>query len=834
MGQLDDVARDSAEVAATAIDVMAWLERNRNQVGNGYARSWRTARRQAFDCRRLEKAARRPPGICVYGESQVGKSYLVATLARKPGPPLFAVLGDEKVPFLEQISPDLTGESTGLVTRFTLRQSRAPKSHPVEVRLLGQTDLLKVLVNTYANDFVLSDDDAVSEAEVGKALSRAEALAPSTKPDHLTEVEIEDLKDYCNNLYKSRQIFEILNQTDYWGRLETLAPTLGLDERLKLFEFLWGRHAKFSELYAKLYGLLERLGFPEFAYCPTSVLLPKSESIIGVNILDKIDSPDVASVEIVSDNGKRTTESKARIGAVIAELIIAIGNEPLNSHLATVDLLDFPGARSRKRFDNAALYLANHGVALPYRRGKVDFLFHRYCAERELTSMLLLVKPGNQDIPDLPGLITSWLQIFQGGKGPDQRAEIQTALYVVGAQFDIYFNEAEGKRLSIETWTAALKNVLVDLFGKDADNWVANWRPGQPFNNFYWFRNPSYKARGLMTFDENDNERGILDPGRIEKAKASYLQNDLINKHIAEPARAWDEAFKVQDGGASYLAEKLQPVSGPEAKVAQLRVNLGEAKKRLLEAITDYRTTDNLEDVVGKRKAVARKATDGLGKIKDQRFPHLLSELQISVRDIHTSFRRRAVGDDRESSGLLRERSGSLENLALLAMERWTERVHEVAKRKPLHDFLGVDAEAVETISRELTSGSERIELQRLVTEAMMETSPVIGADTLFKLAVAAAETINSFVAALGQERLPPGERIRIDNKPVFHLSERPEKLQTLNSISTEEFSKRLIAEWSGAFISMTDSNARGRTVRRFTAEQSVALEAMAQRLMKT
>ena len=84
-GMLDDLAENCAGVAAAAKAAATWIERNREYVGSGYSSSWRAVRRGAFEARNLEKAARRPPAICVYGESQFGKSYLIGTLARKAG-----------------------------------------------------------------------------------------------------------------------------------------------------------------------------------------------------------------------------------------------------------------------------------------------------------------------------------------------------------------------------------------------------------------------------------------------------------------------------------------------------------------------------------------------------------------------------------------------------------------------------------------------------------------------------------------------------------------------------------------------------------------------------
>ncbi len=87
---------------------------------------------------RYEKAVPKRPSIAIFGQSQVGKSYLVSNLAKTPeGNSLEVVVPgqNEKVDFIEKINPPGGGkEATGLVSRFTILQNHETGQQPYIIR----------------------------------------------------------------------------------------------------------------------------------------------------------------------------------------------------------------------------------------------------------------------------------------------------------------------------------------------------------------------------------------------------------------------------------------------------------------------------------------------------------------------------------------------------------------------------------------------------------------------------------------------------------------------------------------------------------------------------
>ena len=109
-----------------------------------------TIRRMRNLARRLGQAASRPMSIGFFGLSQAGKSYLISTLAAGENGELETLLDGERLNFIDDVNPPGLGkEATGLVTRFTRHQVQSPKGFPIQLTLFSESDLIKILGNTF-------------------------------------------------------------------------------------------------------------------------------------------------------------------------------------------------------------------------------------------------------------------------------------------------------------------------------------------------------------------------------------------------------------------------------------------------------------------------------------------------------------------------------------------------------------------------------------------------------------------------------------------------------------------------------------------------------------
>lgn len=853
--ELAKLCSDTASAAATAV---TWLEKNREAVGTKYAGLRRDFRRREMLARRYERASHRPVCVGVFGPSQVGKSYLVSALARREAAALTIVL-DRDRDFLTEINPEEGEEATGLVSRFSIRPVVAPPGFPVCVRLLDQIEIIKILANTYFLDFDATEERIPEEAEIEAAFAQAEPLASKTNIGVLSDVEIDDLRLYFEAQFASKQTVKVLNRSGYWSRLETLAPRLRIEDRVRLYSFLWGGLEQFNDVYRRIYATLESLDFPDEAFCAIEALEPRETSIINVKALKGILDQGNDNVNVRSPSGAVRAVPRSHLTAIVAELVMQIKDHPWPFFDYT-DLLDFPGARAREMNNDPQNFVKKPGaVADLFRRGKVAYLFDRYCEDNELSSMLLCMAPGNQEVRTLPGLMASWLRSGQGASSA-ARAKQQTALFVVLTKFDRRFEVALGTagQASNERWTAALKTPLADFFRTSADNWAQEWHPGQAFNNVFWLRNPNFIAKGLMRYAkvkevvkneerEVDREVGLADPKDVEDIKREYLENEYVKRHIRDPEKAWNEAFRLNDGGITYLADSLAPVCRPELKREQILARVGALRSDMQAALTEYHVSDDRDAERARRKQAARDAMLGLrDTVREQRFGHLLSQLQVTNEELQLLFRRKSAAGDL-SDGTGPDFDGIIDDvfddhepknrtpvrdkyfdLAKAAINHWAERIQQLVQRDKTLTFLKVTPGPVETIIRELLEGADRIDLCGTIASDMRAIAPTIERTTesMLKPAMAAAERIDRYVWKLNQDMLKPQERVRIRsiNEEVFKEAPPVDGIIDLPQ-SRGAFFQSFIRDWIASFENLVEKNADGDQKRKFSVEDTIALQ---------
>ena len=127
-----ELGRRCREAAAAAGEAVEWLAAHRPGAGN--AAIQKQLRRHAVEATRLANAAERPMSVGVFGASQMGKSFLIGKLITPPGRDVKVIFGTGpgavRQDFLEQVNPAGGDETTGLVTRFTLRPRETPAPAP--------------------------------------------------------------------------------------------------------------------------------------------------------------------------------------------------------------------------------------------------------------------------------------------------------------------------------------------------------------------------------------------------------------------------------------------------------------------------------------------------------------------------------------------------------------------------------------------------------------------------------------------------------------------------------------------------------------------------------
>jgi hypothetical protein len=854
---IDDAGRELVAACrastAAAREAAGWIETNKEAIGAQARGLGRRVRASELALSRLAQAATTPLSVAIYGESQVGKSWLCNALLKAEDGALRILVGDTDHDFIEKINPAKNkGESTGLVTRFTTRSVTRIEGFPVLVRLFSPTDLVKILANSYLSD--LKKPTAATPEALAKLLDELERRTGAGAGDGLNDTLIEDVWDYVWENFNHQSPVKQLEESKAWERFAAIAPRLAIEDRVRGYAMLWGELSEFSQLYLRGYQLLAQLGFAEEAYCATDALIPREKTILDVDQLLAMMSGGGDQVETrIASSARSVRVNKSMLSAMVSELVLQV-EAPKWPFLKHTDLLDFPGMRARTHSAEPEIDVRDP-VKLAkdfFLRGKVAYLFHRYLANNELPALVVMVKPGNQEVRTLPDAIVPWIHRTHGRNATERMATSATTLFMVLCWFDTHFKADRGHEIATDQrWTDAHKKTWLELFDRGSDPWPQQWRPGQPFDNCYWFRNPDAEMIHIVNRNEAKQETGYVhSPETMAQWKENNVNNELVKRHMRDRERAWDAAWSLNDGGASYLAQSLAPVCRADVKPAQIRSNLLKLRAELYAALAPFHRADGNDDAErARRKANEERAFDALAPVVEaERFAAFLGSLQMDVHDALRIQRRssRAAAPAQAAGGAMmtriREKMGRLQPngeatpaaadgeaakgaAARKILEEWSGQLLRLPTRQDWLAYLALDPSAAETYVTEILAGAERCDLEADV-RAVIRRVPYDQEEMIsYAGARAACAAINNFVMRLGVDELEPGKRptLKGESAPIFTPRPPPPDVASLVVPSPDE-RLDMIAEWSLAFSKLIDLNVTQPLRTKFPAEENTRL----------
>ncbi len=876
------------QVAELAEEASGWIadDENRDKVGAEEPALGREFRRARFRTRKLAAAARRNMCVGVYGPSQAGKSYLISVLGRPRGSDLMAAFDGAERPlkYLDEINPEGQGESTGLVTRFTTAKVTAPAGFPVKVRLLSEPDIVKVLANAFAKDGDGSEP-APGPEEVERLLAAAESRAGSLGGDGAFPAEeMWDIQDYLTAQFGNSAYFASLR--GYWDRTAEVVQKLDLEARTELLSVLWGRHAPLTDLYRTLASHLKDLDGDREVFVPLGALTPREVSIIDVQTLKELDGEaegDLQPVAVRTARSASTRIPRGELTALVAEMIVPMAEVPWD-FMKETDLLDFPGTRNR--FTHNLQKFLVHGeapLAQLFLRGKVAFLFDRYVAEQEMTSMVLCVGEGNMEAKDLPGLVEQWVAATHGAT-PQQRANARCILFFVLTKFDTLLVEAGGSGDDPATrFQRRVQNSMLEPFGKMPDAWINEWVPGEPFRNTFWLRNPTYETP-VIAYGENKREIGIREDmlKRVETLREGAINAPLAGRHFADPQAAWEAAMEIDDGGVTRLAGALGAVCRQQTKLDQvsdqLEIQIGTIERPL----SQFHVSTDIDRRLELKRAAADAVVDTLNEcFEENRWGELMEALAIDPASVADQMARvpadvyivadAGSSDDRQTvsgeTAAPRERPGrprpggrprpagqsDRENGAPAsrpaseeaapkvrrmtmeafqadrALTAWINGLHDLISRPEWRQRFKLTEGTASDLAGELIEASRRLDLDGQIRAALGKWNFSLHSERRAgPAATIAAEILNSFVAHLAMDLLPEDKRPIVstgngEDRPVFRERPGHDDVFSLGQRSRSGAEDRFV-DWTFALYHTFEENARSIDGQTVDQEQNIRL----------
>ena len=601
----------------------------------------KNAYRNMVNCRRKlnkkKSALEGNPAAALYGESQVGKSYLISGLLSEEGKQFSITDENNNVhPFIEEINPPGGGsESTSLVSRFSTNYTPINHKFPVKATLLSPADIVLVLCDSFYNDINLKASQHIhflSSDEINIELHQLKERFENRNPQQivLCEDDVLDMQDYFEEYFQKAD--KILGSR-FFDEISLLISKANPSEWKEIFSLLWNKNEIFTMLFAKLIEEYQKLNFSNEVFLPIETVLYAYGTLLDVKRLreiytepDRIEPKYTANTRVFLPSNQEIEFAKSYLCALTAELVFSLSDNLSNSKpfLKETDLLDFPGARSRMEKPMDAI--ENKTIPDLLLRGKVAYLFNKYSDAEKINILIFCAKHEQTAQRIMPRLLNNWIDKVVGDT-TDKREQFIlkskiSPLFVICTFFNVnlQYNPTLDKPDDISSlnyrWLQRFTTTLEkEYFEKQSYAWFENWTSSQSdFQNIFLLRDfaksesISHLFKGYNQHQEEREEIINPDyPAFRSKLRQSFIDYNFVKRHFVNPIESWDRAASMNEDGTQLIIDKLTIAADNinHARREKTLANLNEISEIILSELCKYFHSNEKDEELKKAKSTA-------------------------------------------------------------------------------------------------------------------------------------------------------------------------------------------------------------------------------------
>jgi hypothetical protein len=603
----------------------------------------KSAYRTMVNCRRKlnrkKFALESNPAAAMYGESQVGKSYLIGSLLSEGGKP-FGITDENGAVhnFIEEINPPGGGsESTSLVSRFSVGYKPQNPAFPVKAVLLSPADTVLVLCDSFYNDIKPSHDSALKPEEIDAGIDTLKSVLHGRPPQQnvFVEDDVLDMQDYFKSNF-SIKAGNVLSSR-FFDEIPLLIALAKPDEWKDIFSLLWNRNEKFTALFATLISEYAKLDFSDTVYLPLEPVLYKHGTLLDVKRLKEIyETPDRIESEYREDTKALFTDSSGRereirvtksyLCALAAELVFSQPESLLETKpfLHETDLLDFPGARSRMTLPESKI--EKEIIPDLLIRGKVAYLFNKYSDAEKINILLFCAKHEQAAQRSMPEMLNNWIVKTVGDTPEKREVFIRKSkippLFIIGTFFNVnlQYNPQQDRPDDNSSlnyrWSQRFERTLAkEMLNTEIYRWFENWTVSEKnFRNIFLLRDfaksesISHLFEGYNQCREEKKAVAIAAyPSFREDLRKSFIEYDFVQRHFADPADSWDRAASINEDGTKLIIDKLTVAAGNinGARLEKTVTELNEISTAILDELKRHFHDGNRDAELQKAKSTA-------------------------------------------------------------------------------------------------------------------------------------------------------------------------------------------------------------------------------------
>jgi|GEM_PF-3237251 len=631
----------------------------------------------------LLKASKKRPSIAIFGQSQVGKSFLVRTLAKSPKTSKLEVLkgdGTERIDFLQRINPPGGRESTGIITRFS---TSFPKlinpAYNFKLELISQLDLAAILVNAYLGNIKEFINDFDRDEIVKMMINLKNTI--NTNTHEVNADDVYNFNKYIQDTYRDNFIIKAAQSINYFNDLTEILPTLPYNERWKPLSHLWGQNEFLTNLFIDLSETLAKLSFNKVVYT-NSDAVENNPALISKEFSDSSNILDVArvkeiykeeqlpSIAICDQDGNLINLERGKICALIKELHLTLPQDfeaaSTTEFLNYTDLLDFPGSKNQETTPESIFNANNAEEKLSaFVRGKVSYLFSMYNRELGISTLLYCMDQNPPEVPDSPFFLRDYVRQYIGEditQRLNHEKEVMSLLKTHNVSLKVphlspllvamtKFNvELAGKgdaekagevRVHDAKWFARFQENFCTYMQKPIqDKWIDSWTgTDESFKFLFPIRDPGFSTSIFEGYKLTGSETNIREEAEnlIDDMRLSFLNSEVVDKFIFDKNELWDNLLTPNKTGIDYLCKHLSPSSHPANMIAQLNSVLNKAIESSTKVLEGEYQSGNMDEALQTAKKKGANAFMALVKLSNSNNKVLtdyLSEMVVKESEI--------------------------------------------------------------------------------------------------------------------------------------------------------------------------------------------------------
>lgn len=597
---------------------LAWADLYKKETFN--RKNFKDYRREV---NRIRYALSENCAAAAYGESQVGKSYLMDSLLASPTKPFRIINKGQTYSFINEINSsggnNSKVETTGVITRFTINEYNKTMRDFVRIKTLSVLDLVLLTADAYYND-VSRNDNELKSNDIDQYIidSLPSWKSTSYHQDFITEDDIWEIQDY----FTEHKLSNYVRDSRFFEKVASVISYIKPEHWGDLFSTLWNNNTHLKHLFQKIINEYQTIEFLDEVYVPFEAVLRSNGTLLKIEWLNKacgmdIDmGQDLPTTDVYDGFNRVVARSfdKAILSSLIAELTFCISPDNLEekSFLKNIDLLDFPGARSREKLDENK-FNNPEVLARIFRRGKVAYLFKKYSNAMLINSLLFCHHNDQKTVTELGRTINGWIasNIGESSKIRSRRLP-QThnisPFFLVATKFNIDLKRnvevdksTDSSRIN-EHWKR-FDQVLPELI--NPSSWFDDWSNNQPFQSIYPLRD-YFWSRETNLFDGFSNspesphgEDSLHIPEDYQNyfdiLKQSFLDCPFVRLHFKDANKTWEEVATPNNDGSKAIIRDLNQLAPclDDFRYEKYCDRLKEIRDEILKVLSLYYISDS-------------------------------------------------------------------------------------------------------------------------------------------------------------------------------------------------------------------------------------------------